>query len=92
MSYGGRAKRGFGAQTPSNLAECEVFGKIGNRSIPGRGRITKEVIPERGLMCPLLQKERWRGEACMCEKEKVNRKDTWFFFIRGARCCGGPPR
>ena len=32
---GERAKRGFGAQTPSILAECEILGTIWDRSVPG---------------------------------------------------------
>ena len=67
----GRAKRGFGIQTPSKPAECRILGAIGNRSVPGIEKNHKRSgFGGKGYVPTLLSKRKMAGENMHVQRRK----------------------
>ena len=83
MRYGGRAKRGFGSQTPSNCSDRAVFRAIRDRSALGMRKDHKRSgLGEETLCAHSLPKKKDGGRGHVCEEEssKEKRQEN---YIRG---------
>ena len=66
----GRAKRGFAAQTPLKLAKREIFGEIGDISIPAKAKGHLRDGPKGGGLCAHSLPRKKDGGGHVCEQSK----------------------